>query len=67
LLKAFHQAQAAVDAWHRRFGSAVANDEMAELNEELADAKSSLASYNLVPGVGERDRSGGLRYACRQK
>jgi hypothetical protein len=67
LLKAFHQAQAAVDAWHRRFGSAVANDELAELNEELADAKSSLASYNLVPGVGERDRSGGLRYACRQK
>ncbi len=67
LLKALHQAQAAVDAWHRRFGSAVANDELAELNEELADAKASLTSYNLVPGVGERDRSGGLRYACRQK
>ncbi len=67
LLKAFHQAQAAVDAWHRRFGSAVGNDESDELNEELADAKASLVSYNLIPGVGERDRSGGLRYACRQK
>ncbi len=67
LLKAFHQAQAAVEAWHRRFGSVVGNDELEELNEELADAKASLVSYNLVPGVGERDRSGGLRYACRQK
>lgn len=67
LLKSFHQAEAAVDAWHRRFGSEVVNDELDELNEELADAKASLVSYNLVPGVGERDRSGGLRYACRQK
>lgn len=67
LLKTFHQAQAAVDAWHRRYGAAVGSDELTELKEELADAKSSLASYNLVPGVGEYDRSGGLRYACRQK
>ncbi|MBU1567210.1 MAG: FapA family protein [Proteobacteria bacterium] len=67
LFKAYHKAKAAVDAWHRRFGSAVGNEELEELNEELVDAKASLVSYNLVPGVGERDRSGGLRYACRQK
>jgi uncharacterized protein len=67
LLKAFHQAQAAVDAWHRRFGSDVASDDLDELNEELTDAKTSLMAYNLVPGVDEHDRSGGLRYACRQK
>ena len=67
LLKAFHQAQAAVEAWHRRFGSVDANDELEELKEELADAKASVGSYNLVPGAGERDKSGGLRYACRQK
>ncbi len=67
LLEAFHQAQAAVDGWHRRFGSAVAGDELDELHEELADAKASLYSYNLVPGVGEYDKSSGLRYACRQK
>ncbi|MFH0784588.1 MAG: FapA family protein [Pseudomonadota bacterium] len=67
LLKVYHQAQAAVDTWQRRFGSTVENDELHELQEELADAKASLASYNLVLGVGERDKSGGLRYACRQK
>ncbi len=67
LLKAFHQAEAAVEGWRRRFGSDVDNGELDELNEELADAKASLVSYNLVPGVGERDRSGGLRYACHQK
>jgi len=67
LLKAFHQAQAAVDAWQRRFGAGETHDELDELKEELADAKSSVASYNLIPGVGEHDRSGGLRYACHQK
>lgn len=67
LLKAFHQAQAAVDTWRRRFGSDVANDDLDELIEELTDAKTSLMAYNLVPGVDEHDRSGGLRYACRQK
>jgi len=67
LLKAFHQAQAVVDTWHRRFGSVAANSELDELNEELAEAKASLASYNLVPGVDEHDNSAGLRYACRQK
>lgn len=67
LLKVFYQAQAAVDSWRRRFGVNAENDELDELEEELADAKASLASYNLVLGVGERDKSGGLRYACRQK
>lgn len=67
LLKAFHQAQAAVDAWYRRFGEAEVNAALADLQEDLADAKASLVSYNLIPGVGEHDRLGGLRYACRQK
>ncbi len=67
LLKVYHQAQAVVDTWLRRFGANIENDELDELQEELADAKASLTSYNLVLGVGERDTSGGLRYACRQK
>ena len=67
LLKSFHQAKAAVDAWHRRFGSTVSNDRLEELEEELADAQASLDLYNLIPGVGEHDKSSGLRYACRQK
>lgn len=67
LLHNYHLAQAAVEGWHRRFGAQGANDDLAELEEELLDARSSLMSFNLVPGVGERDQSGGLRYACRQK
>ena len=67
LLIAFHKAQAAVDGWQRRFGSAAVNAEREELQEDLVDAASALSSYNLIPGVGERDRYGGLRYACRQK
>lgn len=67
LLKAFHQAKAAVDGWHRRFGSTVSNNRLEELEEELADAQASLDLYNLIPGVGEHDKSSGLRYACRQK
>ena len=67
LLIAFHKAQAAVDGWQRRFGSSAVNAELEELQEELADAATALSSYNLIPGVGERDRYGGLRYACRQR
>lgn len=67
LLKDFHVARAEVDAWHRRFGLAASNEELEELKEELADAEASLATYNLVPGVGERDKFGGLRYACHQR
>ncbi len=66
LLKAFHQAQARVDAWYRSH-STVGSDRLEDLGEELAEAKASLASYNLIPGVGERDKPGGMRYACRQK
>ncbi len=67
LLKAYHQAQAAVEAWYRRFGEGSGHTQLVELQEELVDAKASLASYNLVPGVGEHNREDGLRYACRQR
>lgn len=67
LLKNYYQAQAAVDGWLRRFGVQGTRDDLVELEEELEDARSSLVSYNLVPGAGERDKFGGLRYACRQK
>ncbi len=67
LLKAYHQAQAAVEAWYRRFGAGSGHTQLAELQEELADAKASLASYNLVPGVGEHNRADGLRFSSRQR
>ena len=67
LQKEYYLALAAVESWHRRFGGAGGNEDLAELEEELADVKSALVSFNLIPGVGERDRSGGMRYACRQK
>jgi uncharacterized protein len=67
LLKAYHQAQAAVEAWYRRFGGSGAHTQLVELQEELADAQASLASYNLVPVVGEHNRADGLRYACCQR
>jgi len=67
LLQDYYLAQAAVEGWYRRFGAQGANDDLAELQEDLADAKSVLMSYNLIPGASERDKSGGLRYACRQK
>ncbi len=67
LLKAYYQAQAAVEAWYRRFGGGSGHTQLAELQEELADAKASLVSYNLVPGVGEHNRTDGLRFSCRQR
>jgi hypothetical protein len=67
LLREYHLAQAAVNTWHRRFGAAADNDDLDELLEEFEDARKSLATYNLIPGVGERDRTGALRYACRQR
>ena len=67
LLKAYHQAQAKVDVWRRRFGESVAGEDYEELEEELEDAARAVATYNLIPGSGERDRIGGLRYACRQR
>lgn len=61
-------AQAAVDNWLRRFGTAAGDgDTFEELQEELEEAKKSLQAYNLVPGAGEGDKAGGVRYACRQK
>lgn len=67
LLKDVFLAQTAVDNWLRRFGTASDNDNFDELQEELDEANKSLKSYNLVPGAGERDKAGGVRYACRQK
>ncbi len=67
LLKSFHQAQAKVDAWRRRFGEGAQGEEIDELLEDLEDTRRAAASYNLIPGAGERDRAGGLRYACRQR
>ncbi len=67
LLKSFFQAQAAIDAYRRRFGSEVTGDDLDELQEEFDDAKLCLACYNLVIGADERDPSGGIRYSCRQK
>lgn len=67
LLKTFHQAQAKVNTWRRRFGEAAGGEEIEELEEELADAGRAVATFNLIPYSGERDRIGGLRHACRQR
>ncbi|EKD34586.1 MAG: hypothetical protein ACD_75C02270G0001, partial [uncultured bacterium] len=67
LLKDVMVAQTAVDNWLRRFGATIDSDNFDELQEELDEAKKSLNTYNLVPGAGERDKAGGVRYACRQK
>ncbi len=67
LLKQFHQDQAALEAWYRRFGSDASNDDLEEMRENLSNSKATLGAFNLVPGVGENDKSAGLRYACRQK
>ena len=67
LLKDVMVAQTAVDNWLRRFGATIDSDNFNELQEELDEAKKSLNTYNLVPGAGERDKAGGVRYACRQK
>lgn len=67
LLKSYHQAQAKVNAWRRRFGEAAGGEEIEELEEELADAGRAVATFNLIPHAGERDRIGGLRHACRQR
>lgn len=67
LLEHYFKAQAAVESWYRRFGSGCDDSEIAELKAELIDAKKAVTSYNLVPGAGERDKSGGRRHACRQK
>lgn len=67
LLENYFKAQAAVESWYRRFGSGCDDGEIAELKEDLIDAKKAVTSYNLVPGAGERDKSGGRRHAGRQK
>jgi uncharacterized protein len=67
LLKTLHQAQAKVDVWRRRFGEEADSDDFQELQEELDDARRAVTIFNLIPGAGERDRAGGLRYACRQR
>jgi len=67
LLKDVFVAQTAVDNWLRRFGTTSDSDNFDELQEELDEAKKSLNTYNLVPGANERDKAGGVRYACRQK
>lgn len=67
LLKNYFMTQAALDNWLRRFGGNGSGDDLDELQEDLDDATKSLASYNLVPGAGERDKAGGVRHACRQR
>lgn len=67
LQKTLHQAQAKVDVWRRRFGEEADSDDFQELKEELEDARRAVTFFNLIPGAGERDRAGGLRYACRQR
>lgn len=67
LLKTLHQVQAKVDVWRRRFGEEADSDDFQELQEELEDARRAVTIFNLIPGAGERDRAGGLRYACRQR
>jgi uncharacterized protein (DUF342 family) len=67
LLKTVHQTKAAVEGWQRRFGILSENDDFLELQEEYNDALKALSSFNVIPGTDERDRIGGLRYACRQR
>ncbi len=67
LLKNFYQAKAAIEAWYRRFGTVATNEDLQELQEELAGTKAALAGFNLSPGAGEKEKSTALRYACRQK
>ncbi len=67
LLKNLHLAQARIEKWHRHFGPGARNEGLEELEQELSDARSELLPFNLVPVSSEHDKTGGLRYACKQK